>query len=89
MTVSNPNRGGRTFPREVLVSLLKQGLGQHVAESLFTEAATRLKLGPDEFSEDEALHLFEEMAKSPGLPGIAARFAKSRLCLLPIAVSRG
>jgi len=83
MTEYSNKRSGRLFHREVLVSLLKQGLGEHVAESLFNEAAARLGLGPEEFSEDEAFVLFEDLAKQPGLPGIAARFAKSRLCLLP------
>ncbi len=65
----------------VLVSsLLAPTLGEERAETLVRELARSLALG-DEIDLDQALMLLEHVAQMPGVTGIAARFAKTRIHL--------
>lgn len=72
-------RGGRSI--DTLVELLGPALGDERARSTVTEAAKALNLGP-RVSMAEAMRLLEHLAATPGVVGISARFAKTRLHLL-------
>ena len=67
-------------PLEVVAGLLAPTLGKERAESLVREHARTLGL-PNELDLDQALLLLEHIAKIPGVTGIAARFAKTRINL--------
>jgi hypothetical protein len=65
-----------------LASLLSKAVGDEKAEAAVREAAVSLGLGrTTHFSQDQALEILERVASTPGIVGVAARFAKSRLHL--------
>lgn len=64
----------------VLASLLAPTIGDERATSLVREHA-RTKGYPDQIDLDEALAILEDIAVLPGVIGIAARFAKTRIHL--------
>jgi len=70
----------RTRSREYLAEMLSDNLGNEKAGALVAEAASKLGLGA-EMSQDQALDVLERIAIEPGLVGITARFAKTRLHL--------
>jgi hypothetical protein len=65
----------------VLVEMLGHSLGAEVAEAAVQRAARELSLGP-RISRAQALMVLEVVAQEPGIVGIAARFAKSRVHLV-------
>lgn len=69
------------IPWTELVKLLSPSLGQQKAEALVKQAAEELKLRLDPLSRVDALKVMERIADQPGLVGITARFAKSRVHL--------
>jgi hypothetical protein len=71
----------RRFPRSELVQLLSPAIGEEKAEEAIVAACLVLALGADAFDRDQALDVLEAIAQSPGLVGITARFAKSRVHL--------
>jgi hypothetical protein len=62
--------------------VLAPSLGEKVADDLIVKNASELRLDSKRLTLDEALQVFERMAQEPGLAGIAARFAKTRLILM-------
>ncbi len=64
----------------LVAALLAPTLGGERAGTLVREAATSLNLGSD-VDLDQALVLLEQIARMPGVTGIAARFAKTRIHL--------
>lgn len=66
--------------RPELAALLSNNIGIEKAQELVTLAADELALGP-ELTREQALDVLERVAGQPGLIGIAARFAKSRVLL--------
>lgn len=69
------------IPCAELVRLLSPSLGQQKAEALVKQAADELKLRSDSLARSDALRVMERIADQPGLVGITARFAKSRVHL--------
>ena len=67
-------------PQVELATLLSQTIGLERATALVAEAATTLGLTAT-LTKSESLVVLEHIAALPGLVGIAARFAKSRLLL--------
>ena len=66
-----------------LVALLSQAIGNDKAEQEILGAAEALGLSRSSaLSVPQALGILETVAESPGLVGVAARFAKSRLHLM-------
>jgi hypothetical protein len=63
-----------------LAALLSQNLGMEKALDLVGNAARELSFG-SELSMEQGLEVLERIAVQPGLVGIAARFAKSRVLL--------
>ncbi len=72
---------GPTFPRFELVKLLSSSVGEEKATEAIVQAAQRIGIGADEFDRDQALKVLETIAETPGLVGITARFAKTRVHL--------
>lgn len=64
-----------------LAKLLAQALGNEKASDAVNKAAQKLGLRRDVLDKDQALSVLEQIAQTPGLVGITARFAKSRLHL--------
>jgi hypothetical protein len=71
----------RVISRPNLVGLLAHALGAEKAEDAVTSACTVAGLSSPDLTQDEALRVLEHIAKTPGLVGITARFAKSRVLL--------
>jgi hypothetical protein len=69
-----------THSRTELASLLSANLGSEKANELVGIAAGELQLG-DPLTTTQCLDVLERIAGQPGLVGIAARFAKSRVLL--------
>lgn len=63
-----------------LAALLSQNLGMEKALDLVGVAAKDLSFGA-ELTMEQGLEILERIAVQPGLVGIAARFAKSRVLL--------
>jgi hypothetical protein len=70
-----------SFPRAELVTLLSATLGEEKANETIVEACRILGLRDETFNRDEALGVLEKIAQTPGLVGITARFAKTRVYL--------
>lgn len=65
-----------------LSKLLSQSVGDEKARAAIDAAARDLGLAHrDDLSVDEALSILERVAETPGIVGVTARFAKSRLHL--------
>jgi len=64
-----------------LAKLLGASLGDKKAEEVLRGAAQRKGLSTSEFGREQAMELLELIANEPGIVGISARFAKSRLLL--------
>lgn len=63
-----------------LASLLSHNIGVEKANELVDVAARELRCG-DELTVAQALEILEHIAAQPGIVGISARFAKSRVLL--------
>ncbi len=70
--------------RDDLITLLSRSLGEDAARLYVVEAAGDLRLG-DQLAVADALAILEKLAGSPGLVGVAARFAKARVHLAWLA----
>ena len=62
--------------------LLSASMGVEKAQQCVVGAALALGLGGDAFTREDALSVLERIAEAPGIVGITARFAKSRVHLL-------
>ncbi len=70
----------RTQSLHLLASLLAPTIGDERAGALVRDQARAMGL-PEQIDLDQALALLEEVARLPGVTGIAARFAKTRIHL--------
>lgn len=65
-----------------LAGLLSKAIGEEKAEAVVRDTARKLGLGSyTDFSQRQALEILESIASTPGIVGVTARFAKSRLHL--------
>lgn len=71
----------RLHPRSALMDMLSGTLGSDKAAAIVDEAANALGIGAV-LDREQALRVLERVAQNPGLVGIAARFAKSRVHLV-------
>jgi hypothetical protein len=71
-------------PRQALADMLGRSLGNDKAAATVALAAQQLGLGMH-LNRHEALNVLEHIAQQPGIVGIAARFAKSRVHLVWVA----
>ena len=76
MTTS-ANKG--LWSKEELVGILAGALGTTKAEEAIRDAIAVTNLRRPIFNQHEALQLFEHIATAPGLVGVSARFAKTRI----------
>ncbi|MFT3776009.1 MAG: hypothetical protein QM820_62490 [Minicystis sp.] len=67
--------------RRQIIKLLEGSLGAEKAEDAVVSACEATGNFSRELTQEQALDVLERIAKSPGLVGIAARFAKSRIHL--------
>jgi hypothetical protein len=66
-------------PSSHLAELLAPTLGWEKSSEVVESAALRLGFPPQELRKEQALAVLDELARTPGMVGIAARFARSRL----------
>lgn len=85
MSLRVPSQTGLPVARQVtraqLVEVLAAALGQDKAEKLIRGELEARGIVAEALPLDAALDLLERLAAQPGLVGITARFAKSRLLL--------
>jgi hypothetical protein len=62
-----------------IAELLAPTLGCEKSAEVVEGAALRLGFSPEALRADQALAMLDELARTPGMVGIAARFARSRL----------
>jgi len=65
--------------RRDLVGLLRASVGEEKASALIFDAAIKLGFGTFDYSEAQAVAILAEIAREPGLVGIAAGLAKTRV----------
>lgn len=70
-----------SISRGEVIKLLSQALGHEKATDVVAQAAFRLGIRREILDKSQALSVPEQIAQTPGLVGITARFAKSRLHL--------
>ena len=68
--------------RSRLAVLLGASIGQEKASEVIGTAARSLGYFGDEFDQDQTLGILDVLARSGGLVGTVARFAKARVILL-------
>lgn len=71
----------RTVRGAELIDLLAPAVGLDDAQDAVEYAAAKLGIPSGSMSAGQALALLDDIAAGPGLVGISARFAKSRLIL--------
>ena len=71
----------RRIRQDDIVSLLASSVGVEKAGECVLSTLLKLRLPLDELSVDEALSVLESIAEQPGIIGVTARFAKSRVHL--------
>lgn len=62
-----------------VAELLAPTLGREKSSEVVAAVVTRLALPAADLSPEQALAVLDELARTPGMVGIAARFARSRL----------
>ncbi len=72
---------GQIFLLTSLAGLLSASIGDEKATEAVRSATRELGIGGGEVSFEQALEIFEKIAETPGIVGVTARFAKSRLHL--------
>jgi hypothetical protein len=82
-----PQPGGEleqtgTIQCRVIIELFASSLGEEASEELVLAGLRQLGIEGQEFDKNTAIRLLGALATLPGLPGIAARFAKARVILL-------
>jgi hypothetical protein len=77
---SQSSRGG-PLTRADLVELLAPTLGMEKSEEVLLGTLQQLRLSVDQVSAEDGLAVLEELTKSPGIVGIASRFAKVHLLM--------
>jgi hypothetical protein len=70
------------MPVSALARLLRSALGEEKATEIVTATLGEMQLSaPEGLDQGEALKVLEALAKTPGIVGITARFAKSHVHL--------
>jgi hypothetical protein len=69
------------LPDRELVLLLSHSIGLQKAQECVSDAILGLGLSPVALSKEDALAVLERLALQPGIIGVTARFAKSRVHL--------
>ena len=72
----------QVFTAADLADMLARTLGDEKAKAIVDDAIGKMGFSAAEISRPEALALFEQISAQPGIVGISARFAKSRVHLL-------
>ncbi|MEW5852176.1 MAG: hypothetical protein AB2A00_25530 [Myxococcota bacterium] len=67
--------------RDDVAGALSQSLGKAKADELVSRVATELGLPAGALTVPQALSILEHIAQQPGIVGVTARFAKSRMVL--------
>jgi hypothetical protein len=67
--------------RAELVELLSASVGYEKAAEAILESCRQAGHSGDEITREDALRVLELVAKTPGIVGITARFAKTRVLL--------
>lgn len=75
-------RSPSPIAREEVIALLTPALGEAPARLAVYKTCDALGFRSVELTLDDALAILDRLAKSPGLLGISARFAKMRAILL-------
>lgn len=70
------------FSAQDIAQMLARTVGDEKALTIVTQAATTLGFSLTGIGRAEALALLEHVSTEPGIVGISARFAKSRVHLL-------
>ena len=78
MTSSAPSRGGTVSIRS-LIEMLAATLGWEKSAEVVNATAQRLGLSAVVVTPAQASALLSELAKAPGMVGVTARFARSRM----------
>ena len=78
MTASAPSRGGTVSIRS-LIEMLAATLGWEKSAEVVNATAQRLGLPAAIVTAAQAAALLSELAKAPGMVGVTARFARSRM----------
>jgi hypothetical protein len=69
------------FPKTQLVMLLASAVGEEKAADAVTTASRALNYFDPVLDKPQALKLLDKIAETPGLVGITAKFAKTRVHL--------
>ncbi len=70
---------GENHSRESLIAMLASALGQAKATDLIDTAARKLALSSEPYDHNQAITLLTEIGEAPGLVGVTASLASSRL----------
>jgi hypothetical protein len=76
---SNPPVSNRPATVEQLVELIAPALGREKSRELILASAKSLGHAPDRLNLQQALAILGALGEDPGIVGISARFAKTRL----------
>ena len=71
----------RTWNTGALADMLSSALGKEKAEEAIRTALGALQLPAEGLDQIQALQVLERVTAEPGIVGVTARFAKSRLLL--------
>lgn len=76
-----PGSGSKRRPISFVASLLGSAIGEERATAMIKEIARAFGFSDDELTLQEAIAVLEKLAERPGVVGVTARFAKTRLHL--------
>lgn len=74
-------RRGTLLPYSEVYAIFSPCVGDEKAGDLVRAAARKLLLPNDALGKAQVLALLEELASTPGIVGVTARFAKARIIL--------
>ncbi|MEM6993732.1 MAG: hypothetical protein AAF721_24675 [Myxococcota bacterium] len=67
-----------------LASQLAQAMGEEKAREVVETTATELGLAGSSLTREQALEVLERIADTPGIVGVCARFARTRVMLASV-----
>lgn len=70
-----------TFDLDAVIEVLSPGVGEHMARAAVHSALDALGMPHDGLSREDVLRTLDHIAQTPGVVGVTARFARSRLIL--------
>ncbi len=68
-----------TYRKSQLIGLLAPSVGEEIAQRMIDRALSELGVDGTAINREQAMRVLERVAQEPGLLGIVARLAKSRL----------